>query len=71
MGNRLSTDRTDWVYIAECSDHGDEHIRLEASATKASKKFQNPRELFPLDECPGCGVDISYIKQEEPSEVLD
>ena len=68
---RHSTDRKDWTIIAECSDHGDEHLRLEASARGAAEGFQNPHELFPIDECPGCGADMDYIQKDEWTELLE
>jgi len=68
---RHATDRTDWTFFAECADHGEDHIRIEASAENAAPGYQNPEELFPVDECPKCGAPIATLTQEQPSEVLD
>jgi len=70
-GHRHATDRTDWMFFAECAEYGEEHLRIEAEATAAAPDVQNPEELFPIDECPGCDAEMAYIKQEKPTEVLD
>ncbi|NUC74979.1 hypothetical protein HTZ84_22200 [Haloterrigena sp. SYSU A558-1] len=68
---RHMTDRKDWVYIAECSEHGDEHVRLEASARAAAEGYQDPEELFPIDECLGCGASLATITESQQTEVLE
>ena len=61
-----STDRVDFTYVAECS--GDCDIEMSAEATNSAYSAE---ELFPTDECPVCGADWTYIKEEEQSEVLE
>lgn len=67
---RHLTDRKDWVFIAECADHGNDHLRPEASARAAAEGYQDPEELFLIDECPGCGAPLATIKEEQQTEVL-
>lgn len=67
-GHKHATDRKDWTFYAECEKEGEEHLRIKASAKAAES---DPKECFPIDECPECGAPICYIKQEEWTEVLD
>ena len=70
-GHGHMTDRTDWTYVAECSEHGDDHLRVVASARAAAEEVADPSEVFPVDECPGCGAEMAFIQETEPTEVLD
>jgi len=65
---RHLTDRKDWTFLAECSEHGMKHLQIEASAKAAA---HDPEDCFPIDECPQCGASIAYIKEDEWTEVLD
>jgi len=67
---RHATDRKDWTFITECSEHGDDHVRLTATAKGAAEGYQDPQELFPFDECPGCGAEMAYIQKDEFTEEL-
>ena len=63
---RHATDRVDFTYIAECS--GDCDIEMSAEATNSEYTVE---DLFPTDECPVCGEDWAFMKEEEPHEVLE
>ena len=65
--SRLATDRKDWKVIAECSEHGEDHLALSASATCTKLEA---RDAIPVENCPGCGAEMSIIVEEKPTEVL-
>lgn len=68
-GHKHETDRVDGMVIAECSEGCDCVVELEYSDAADNDVLADLKELISV--CRNCGADMTYIQQEEPSEVLN
>jgi hypothetical protein len=72
--HRHATDRVDGTIVAECpnKDHeDDDHLAAVVEYHDASDTDLLEQFAAAFETCRECGAEVDYIRQEEPTEVLE
>lgn len=67
--HRHATDRVDGLIIAECPNGCDISIGVEYSDAAENDVLADLKDM--IETCHTCGAEMTYVQQEEPSEVLE
>lgn len=69
-GHRLGTDRKRAVLVAGCPE-GCQQFELETEGREESVDELLEAAIDAFGECSECGGQIGYLKNEQPSKVLE